>query len=48
VRPRYPVGYRPRVKGNSPGHSDSSVPYAGSTSMPDTVVKSAWRTRDRA
>ena len=34
--------------GNSPGHSLSSVPYAGSTSTPDSVVKSASRTRDRS
>ncbi len=26
VRPRLPVGCRPRVNGNSPGHSESSVP----------------------
>ena len=26
VRPRLPVAYRPRVNGNSPGHSESSVP----------------------
>ncbi len=57
ARPRYPVGYRPRVKGYSPGQpirskpggsAPGAGPYTGSTSSPDRVVKSASRTRDSA
>ena len=52
VRPRYPVGYSPRVYGYSPGQPMRSNPgtpvpgggpYTGSTGTPDRVVKSASR-----
>ena len=55
ARPRYPAGYRPRVNGYSPGQPIRSKPgttapgggpYTGSTSSPDSVLKSASRTRD--
>ena len=39
------------MNGNSPGHSPSTPsggPYAGSTVTPDSVVKSASRTRPLA
>ena len=54
-RARYPVGYRPRVNGNSPGQpirskpgttAPAGGPYTGSTSSPESVLKSASRTRD--
>ena len=35
-------------RGTPPATRESSVPYAGSTSMPESVVKSASRTRDCA
>ena len=34
------------MNGNAPGHSEESVPYAGSTVTPLSVVKSASRTRE--
>lgn len=54
VLPRYPVGCSPRVNGYSPGHpirskpsyvSPGRGPYTGSTTSPDSVVKSASRLR---
>lgn len=54
VRPRYPVGYSPRVNGYSPGHpirsnpsytSPARGPYTGSTPSPESVVKSPTRFR---